>query len=643
MDDNTRPKILGAALAGILGFMFLKPALMKPVEKADADLDSAQRALERAEEKDFELLSAQERISRGRDTSLPPQTADAQRVYQRWLTNLAEQCKFTPSTLKVTPGNTDFKRGRFLTVDVAVEGEAKLESLSKFLYLFEQADLKHRITSLDIESTGSTKDAFMEVTLTAQGMSVLGTPEHDDVFPLTRLPKSVADDATEITVADAKDFPKKTPFMAQVGREMVTVTAIDGNTLTVERSQLGTNAADHPEDTYIQLFPVAFGRKDVALSDYATLIDSSPFAKPVQAKSLKPRLTSLDNKTIAPGESVEMTAKTEDVDEGVGEVTFALEDAAEGMAIDATSGEFTWKPAEDLEVTAYSTTVVATQKNNPDLKLEKKITITIKLPNESPELTVPENAVVVLGREFSLDVSAKDDGPEDSLKFSLDGEIPDGLTIEGRSLKWSPPKTFTPGEYKVSVKVADGGDPAKSDSEEINLSVRDDTALLTRFTGSVTLDGEPIAFFRDMAANKKPQLKVGDHIEAAEIAAEVTEVSRRHILLADAEGIWRLNLGQNLRERELIEPAEKTEEKPESEEGIKEETADKPQAEATDKEESSDSGAEKDENASPAAEKEEQTSDAKSPNEEASTEPENSAEADEVVKAATEPDAPAEK
>ncbi len=556
MDDNTRTKVLGAALAGILGFMVLKPAILEPVRDAERKAKSAQADLEQAEAKDFELMQAEERISRGRDTSLPPEIADAQRVYQRWITNLAEQCKFNPNSLVVTPSNTEAPRGRSVTVDVVVKGEVKLDGLSRFLYLFEQADLMHRITSLDIESTGSTKDALMEVSLTAQGMSVPDTPDHADVFPLTRLPTAIAAGDQKITVAETKGFPKKTPFLAQVGREMVSVSAIDGNTLTVERQQLGTSAIDHAADTYVQLFPIVYGRKDVSYDEYAAFVSSSPFTKPIEPRKLDPRLTAISDKTIAPGESVEMTAKTEDLDADVGEITFALVDAADGMTIDPVTGKYTWVPAEDLEPKAYSATIVVQQKNNPDLKLLKQFSVTIKLPNEDPEITVPESAVAVLGRDFRLEVSATDDGAAEALKYALDGEIPEGLKIDGPLLTWTPPKTFTPGEYTVTVKVTDGGDPEKSASGKLSLSVRDDTASLTRFTGSVTLDGEPMAFFRDLLANKNPQFKVGDHITAAEIDAEVTEVARRHVLLADAEGVWKLNLGQNLRERELIEPAE---------------------------------------------------------------------------------------
>ena len=549
---------------GVLGFMTVRPAIMKPIVEGRQELVEANEALLEAEEQDFELANALERISRGRETSLPPNIADAQRVYQRWITNLSELCRF--AQLKVSPGSTEPRRGRYFTVDVVVEAETDLEGLTRFLYLFEQADLTHRVAALDIESTGTSKGARMDITLTAEGMSVVGSPNRSDVFPVTILPEPLAEDAVKLKLNDVKEFPKDAPFLAQIGREMVNVTEVDATedgpaTWTIQRAQQGTTAIAHGAYEKVQLFPVVWERRDAKFADYEGLVNSSPFAKPVAPRELKPRLASIADKTIAPGEEVKMTARAEDLDQTVGVVTYSLKDAADGMTIDKATGEFAWAPAEDLEPKAYPATVVVTQKNNDTLELEKTIKITIKLPNDGPQLTVPDKAVVVLGREFELQVSAKDDGPTDKLKYSLDGEVPDGLSIDSATatLKWTPDKGFSPGDYSVTVKVTDGGSPEKTDSGKIALSVRDDTAILTRFTGSVTLDGEQLAFFRDLSANKNPQFKVGDRIEAAEIDAELTEVAKRHILLADAEGIWRLNLGENLRERELVEPVGKEE------------------------------------------------------------------------------------
>ena len=559
MDEKKRTKILAATLAGVLCFMFLRPdqRLMKPINDARTDLQTAEASLEKAEANNDQLLYARERIQRGREASLPPQTADAQRVYQRWVTNLADQCRFTP--LSVAPGNTDLRRGKFLTVDVIVEAETDLDGLSRFLYLFERAELMHRVSSLEIESSSTSGNPRMEIKLTAQGLSVLDSADHNDVFPLTSLAEDFTDDATELNIADPNGFPKEAPFVAQVGREMVQVTAVNGTTWTVERGLEETTAVAHKADEYVQLFPIAFERRETRFDDYAGFVNSSPFTKPEQPRTRSPRLISISDKTIAPGDVVKMTAKAEDLDADIGVAVFTLENGVEGMSIDAATGEFQWAPSADLEPESYDATVVLTQKNNDELRLEKKISITIKLPNEAPKISVPEKAIVVLGRDFNLPVSAEDDGPKEALKYSLDGEVPEGLSVDTASatLKWTPAKTFTPGEYTVTVKVADGGDPAKSDSGKIILSVRDDSAILTRFTGSVSLDGEPLAFFRDLSANRNPQLKVGDRITAAEIDAEVTEVARRHVLLADADGVWRLKLGENLRQRELIEPAAK--------------------------------------------------------------------------------------
>ena len=559
MDESKRTKILAATLAGVLGFMFIRPdrVLTKPIAEAKDALDTANSDFDREYEKQGELVRAKKRIATSRSVSLPPKISDAQRLYQTWVTNLAEQCKFTQ--LKVTPGRTENRPGQYLTVNVDVEAETDLEGLSRFLFLFEKADLMHRVATLDIESTGSQDNPRMEITLTAEGMSVDGSPMKGDVFARTLTSAPVSETSTEITVAESADFPKTTPFLAQVGREMIEVSAVDEKKWTIKRGQQNTVAAAHAVDQNVYLFPVAEARTDSQFSDYEGFFKSSPFTKPAPERVYRPRLA-ISDQTIAPGEAVKITAKAEDLNSSIGAPVFALENAAEGMKINPETGEFEWTPASDLEPKIYETTVVLTQKNNNSLRVEKKLGINILLPNDEPKIEVPENAVVVLGRDFSAKVTATDDGPAEKLKYSLEGDAPAGLSIDNTgTLKWSPAKTFTPGEYTVTVKVTDEGNPAKSKTGPITLKVQDDTAVLTRFTGAVGLDGIPVAWFWNQAENKRPEIKVGERLTASDIDVEVTEISKRHILLADAEGTWRLRLGENLRQRELIAPARKTE------------------------------------------------------------------------------------
>ena len=155
---------------------------------------------------------------------------------------------------------------------------------------------------------------------------------------------------------------------------------------------------------------------------------------------------------------------------------------------------------------------------------------------------------------------ADDDGEE--LKFSFESEVPEGLAIDEGSgeITWTPASTLTPGEYAVTVKVTDSGELSATDS--LSLKVEDDHASLTKFTGSVALDGVPSAYFRNLGTNARPVLKVGDRVVVSEINAELKEIANRHVLLADAAGVWKLTLGESLRERELIEPAEANDDEP---------------------------------------------------------------------------------
>ena len=555
MDEKQRTKLLGGILAAVLCFMWLRPKLMEPVNRAKADLSRAETKMETAEKHEMEQLVAQETISNAIDTSLPPDDKDAQRLYQSWITNLAEQCRF--SQLDVKPGGAGGSRGDLATVEVLVEAETDLEGISRFMYLFEKAELMHRVSSLEINSTGSSGKPRMEIKLTAEGMSMADAAQRSDIFSRTVLADELAEDATTLRVAEAADFPKKAPFLVQIGREMVRVTSVNDGEWTIERGIEGSTAATHDSDENVYQFPIAPTNKDVEFANYETLLNSSPFVKPAKPRTYSPRIASVLDKTIAPGDSVEMTARAEDIDKDRGVAQFAIEDGEEGMTIDPETGKFQWQTAEDIEPKRYEVKFVLTQKNNDELRKEKVIGITVQLPNEAPSLTVPEEAIVVLGQDFSLDITGEDDAGPEQLKYSLDGDIPEGLTIDESSGKmtWTPAKTFEPGEYSVAVKVTDGGEPAKSATDSLKLNVQDDDALLTKFTGSVALDGEPIAWFRNIAKKSRPELRVGDRILVAEIDAELTEIARRHVLMSDKAGVWKVQLGDNLRERILVKAA----------------------------------------------------------------------------------------
>jgi hypothetical protein len=561
MDEKKRTKLLGGVLAAVLVVGFIGPMLydsfMDPVYKADARLKSAQSNLEKEKEKEFQLMQALNRIDNAQLTSLPNDEYDAQRLYQEWINNLVQQCRFAQPL--VTPGRIDRRTGKYVTVSVAVEAETDLDGLSRFLHLFEQADLLHRISSLEIKSTGTQGNPRMDVSLIAEGMSVAGSANRSELFPRSELTKDLDATSVSIQVNTPDEFPSKLPFNAQVGAEMVRVESVEGNQWTVVRGIEGTTAAAHGANTIVQLFPIAFAQQDQSFDRYAALLDASPFVKPAVPRVYNPRLASISDQTIHPGDQVSLTAGISDLNADIGEATFALETEVEGLTIDPATGAIKWQTDESTAPATYTATVVATQKNNTDLKLTQDFSVIVKLPNEAPVLETPEPAVVVLGREFILTVAAKDDGPAEKLNFSLEGDsIPQGLAVDSSNgtLTWQPPLTFKPGEYSVQVKVSDSGDPAKSATGTVTLKVQDDSAATTFLTGTVSKDGVLEAWFWNRANNTDLKLRVDDRLTIADIDAQIVSIDKRTVTLNDRKGIWQLSLGKSLRELVLIQSFE---------------------------------------------------------------------------------------
>ena len=564
MENNKRTKVLAGILAAVLVAGMFGPGIiesvMEPVTTAEAKLKSANRKLEDQKEKEFELMMALERIDEAQLASLPNDELDAKRLYSEWILRLAKQCRF--ALPEVDPGRSFSRGDKYLLVSAVVTAETDFAGISRFIHLINQSDLIHRISDMEIKSTGSQGNPRMDVTLTIEGLAVAGSAEQPEIFPRTQLANDVESDATTIQVANSKEFPKEVPFLAQVGAEMIQIDSISENgEWTITRAIEGTQAADHSADTVVQLFPIAFRQKNASFDDYSELLASSPFVKPTPPREYNPQLASISDKTILPGESVSATARINDLNADIGTPSFKLETEIEGMTIDASSGEIAWDTPDDIAPGEYIATVIAKQENNNDLELKDDFTVTVKLPNEAPTLEAPESAIVVLGREFILTVAARDDGPEESLTYALEGDsIPEGMSVDKSSgeLKWQPPMSFKPGEYSVQVKVSDQGDPVKSATETVKLNVQDDSAITTVLTGAVSKDGVLEAWFWNRGDNTDRKLKIGEQLVIADIDAEIVAIGRRNVSLQDREGIWQLALGKNLRERVLIEPFEPT-------------------------------------------------------------------------------------
>ncbi|MFN8705327.1 MAG: putative Ig domain-containing protein [Planctomyces sp.] len=556
MNDQNRTKILAGVLAAVIaayaGRSGVNQLLLGPVQQAEKKLELAAADLEKQELRQITLGVARRNLDDWRATSLPENPLNAQRLYREWIESLARECDF--ARLTVEPGRRPDRAGRFLSVSVDVKAETDLDGLSRFLFLFDQTGLMHRVSELSVRSTGSIGNPRLEISFTAEGISVQNSGERPELFVRGQLEDPLTVDSSELRVQSVTGFPVGEPFFARIDRELIRVTATDNTTWKADRGFLRTKAAAHEAGAVVELLPVAWDRRERSFDEYANLLKNTPFAVPSPPRNWSPKIAGLKDQVVAPGEEVRQSLRAEETNPDLGPPEFVLQEALPGMTLDPATGDLKWVTDSATAPGSYSVTVVMTQPSAPDVRVEAKATLTVRIPNAPPVMTLPEKALVITGQKFELRPSASDDGAADQLKWALSADVPAGLTIDETSgqLSWTPPSTQSPGSHDVTVTVTDAGEPPMSASGKITLTVEDDSAALTLLTGAITKDDIQYAWFRNKGTNERLQLKVGEHIKVAELDAVIETIEPRAVLLRDDRGLWRLNLGETVRSRKLV-------------------------------------------------------------------------------------------
>jgi hypothetical protein len=234
------------------------------------------------------ITAAGATLKQWRSRSLPPDPLVAQRLYQVWLTDLAQIAELTE--VKVTPGRRTPKGKVYTAVLVSLEGKATISRLSRFLYYFYRTDLPHRVVTLNVESGGTRDDAVHTVSLTAEGLSFTGVPPRAWLFPQTTIQREFRSQSSPQTmeVADATHFPTEAGFRIRAGNEYLLVTARNGTQWTVQGGVDGTRTDRHAVGETLELAPIHPEYAAKSQDDYRSLIENSPFAKPSPRSSAPP-------------------------------------------------------------------------------------------------------------------------------------------------------------------------------------------------------------------------------------------------------------------------------------------------------------------------------------------------------------------
>jgi hypothetical protein len=150
------------------------------------------------------------------------------------------------------------------------------------------------------------------------------------------------------------------------------------------------------------------------------------------------------------------TATATDSDLPAQTLTFSLVGAPTGASIGATSGVFTWTPAEDQGPGSYPFSV---RVRDGVTNTEAAIALTVTESNVAPVLSgVPATVTIPELAAYTFTATATDsDLPAQTLTFSLVG-VPAGASINPSTgaFSWTPTEAQGPGVYSFSVRVGDG-------------------------------------------------------------------------------------------------------------------------------------------------------------------------------------------
>lgn len=529
-----REKLLAGALAGTLVFWFGGTMIADKFLAPLKDLEGQEIRLTEEKKNLFEqqlALARKENDLKGwRALSLPPDPLDAQRLYQEWLTTLAQISGF--EITKVVLDRRVAEADTYVTIPVTIDAKAQLQELATFLLRFESVELMHRISRCDVTSPSSEGNPELTITITAEGLSLPSAPPRTRLFPTTELVDPISKDAQKITVLSGKGFPEQVPFCIRIGGEFLNVTQVEGNVWTVQRGVEKTFAEKHDANAGVEEFPLQAGK---ALAQTATAMWSrSLFTKPTAQIDYQPRLANVTPPVAIRGSNWSWKLEVAGWNPAFGNPKIEVLSAPPGMELDEKTSTLSWRVGEQFEIGTQPIEILVWGTNGRNSGFTASANVRVRDPNQPPQFGELPSLRFFIGRESKVRIPVTDpDGDNSKLRFALLGG-PAGMTIDPRTgeLRWTPPDDMGPQELKVDVEVKDGDEFPETVKTTLPVTIEEDSAKFTYLTGSVKRsNGIEEGWINDRATNRRTVVHKGDRLRIADFELTIEEVGPTYLLV----------------------------------------------------------------------------------------------------------------
>ena len=220
----------------------------------------------------------------------------------------------------------------------------------------------------------------------------------------------------------------------------------------------------------------------------------------VTESNLPPHLEPITDVSIDEGVLFTFTAVASDPDRPANGLTFSLDPGAPtGTAIDPTTGLFSWTPTEAQGPGGYSVTVRVTDNGVPPLSDSRTFTLAVREVNNPPSLTLIPPQSIDEGHLLQFTLSAADpDSPPATIRYSLEGNLPDGIAVDANTgvLTWTPTEAQGPGIYIIIARATENNADHLSAVQSFSITVNEvnQPPILGALKDFVVQEGATIAF-----------------------------------------------------------------------------------------------------------------------------------------------------
>jgi hypothetical protein len=208
----------------------------------------------------------------------------------------------------------------------------------------------------------------------------------------------------------------------------------------------------------------------VAVSDGIQTVGAE-FQVAINEVNAAPTIAAVPLRRVAEGNALSFALSASDSDQPAQKLTFSLISGPEGLTVNATSGQVSFRPTEAQGPSTNTVVVRVTDSGVPVLSTTTSFTVVALEVNQAPELASVDSLTIDPMKPTVIRLSAKDaDLPAQNLTFAL-VEGPKGMTVnptEGVA-SWTPTVEQALAQYPVTVSVSDG---LRSVSTSFQVTVR---------------------------------------------------------------------------------------------------------------------------------------------------------------------------